>query len=171
MSDSSPSPMGGTMRGVERTALKVRLASEIDQHEAPSCLLSPVSDYDRHREGAGDIRAFRSTIFGPKLTASFATFAGIPNTVALQGQLYPPLSPRRTASIGMTIGTYRLIKSAGLRIPSEPPPGPLEKMTPFPPVMRTISRAFVIQFWRYRRPVSAETCDGGQSAAAYRISS
>jgi hypothetical protein len=61
--------------------------------------------------------------------------------------------------------TYRLTTSSGPRRDSSLPPGPEEKMIPFPPVTRTNSRALLRKFWRYRFAASGGVERGGNRPA------
>lgn len=104
--------------------------------------ISSASDpYPNLYKDQDDVRARSRTILPLSATQFFATFAGIPSVVA------------------------RLIRSAGPLRLAGPPPGPEDRITPFPPVILTISRAFDIQFWRYLRTVSAEVDAGGNNPA------
>ena len=112
--DASSTTGGGTILGTEKMALNVRLASTMSIIVG----LKP----PRTRAARKNLRALSKTLFGFKVKASLAKFAGIPNIVP------------------------KLTTSSGPLTPISECAEPEEKMIPFPPVIRMISRAFERKF-------------------------
>lgn len=86
------------------------------------------------------------------------------------GQVGGHAEDRRTVVSYPIDPAHRLTTSNGPRSASSLPPGPEEKMIPFPPVTRTSSRALLRKFWRYRFAASGGVERGGKRPAAYKIS-
>lgn len=101
-----------------------------DRLECPSGFCLSTTRPTSYKRGSCNVRALSRTFFGFRVIASFARFAGMPNIV-----------PKFTTS-------------SGPRTPISEWDEPDEKMIPFPPVIRMISRAFERKFWRYRLATS-----------------